>query len=113
MPIVMTGYVVVPADRLLEHVGHNLTARQSSPVDGSVAILDCINCHNTRDPLELAREYKSTSLYCGCSDITEHAEGMALQDKIRRENRIPKLACVGCYIGDDGLSVHSCAIHPV
>ena len=79
MPIVMDGYVVVPADRLLEHVGHNLTARQSSPVDGSVAILDCINCHDTRDPLELAREHREMTEN-PFNDLPQWALRMALED---------------------------------
>lgn len=49
-------------------------------------------------------------LACGCLDLEEHREGVALQEQNRYT--VPRAACVGCYLGDDGLSTHSCAIHP-
>lgn len=109
MPIVIDGYLTVAADALIEHEGHALlTARRS---DGLVA-LQCLSCHDTHDPIEIAREHRSpATLPCGCYSQREHDEGAAIQAKLRTP-RDPENACIGCLIGDDGLSVHSCAVHP-
>jgi len=41
-----------------------------------------------------------------CRDEAEHDEGVAAQDKYRAQFRIPSKRCVGCYLGDDGPSMH-------
>jgi len=103
MPIVMTGYVITPTDTLAEHIGHTLQTDGTS--------LSCYTCHDTRNARELAREHRSTSLPCGCGTQAEHAEGAASQRDLRKRLRITRSACVGCYLGDDGLSMHNCYMH--
>lgn len=56
-------------------------------------------------------ETPRVSIDCGCTDLEEHREGVDLQTKMRKQGGIPRAACVGCYIGDDGLAIHSCVIH--
>lgn len=51
-------------------------------------------------------------LPCMCLTLEEHREGVAIQRQMRARYRFAKRECVGCTIGDDGPSVHSCAIHP-
>lgn len=43
---------------------------------------------------------------CGCTTLEGHAEGQAIQANMRRDFRIAASACVGCYMGDDGPSIH-------
>lgn len=106
MPIVIDGFVVADSRTLTTHAGHALTV--PDPADGLGVRLWCDPCGT-----ELAREYKSTSLPCGCADKADHAEGVRLQERFRKQYRIPKSTCVGCYLGDDGPSLHSCVVHPV
>ena len=105
MPIVIDGYVVVSTTTLQEHAEHALVVPAE---DGLGTRLWCRPCST-----EIGREHRSTSLPCGCRDAADHADGLAIQRKFRRQYRIPRSTCVGCYMGDDGPSIHSCAIHPV
>ena len=102
MPIIIDGYVTVSTRTLGDHAGHTLTV----PADDMGTRIWCSTCAT-----EVAREHRSTSLPCGCADQEEHDEGAALQADMRRSYRIPKSTCVGCYLGDDGPSIHSCVIH--
>lgn len=103
MGIDITGYVTVSTKTLREHEGHSLYTRIN---EGRVGLW----CD--RDLVMLEQEpLPDTSLECGCPDMEEHASGLALQTKFREEYRMTKSACVGCYLGDDGISLHSCYIH--
>jgi hypothetical protein len=44
-----------------------------------------------------------------CENEASHDEGVALQVKWRQAYRIPADECVGCYMGDDGPSLHDCS----
>jgi hypothetical protein len=105
MPILIDGYITVSTRTLLDHSEHNLIV----PDDNLGVRIWCSTC-----AAEIGREpAPSTRLYCGCLDQEDHDEGLAIQEKYRKSMRIPKSTCVGCYLGDDGPSVHSCAIHPL
>ena len=43
---------------------------------------------------------------CMCRTRDSHAEGQRLQRELRETARVPKDDCVGCYLGDDGPSIH-------
>lgn len=110
MPIVMDGYVVVSTRKLAEHRGHDIGIADTDPrvIEGpSVVALHCDTCGSI-----IEREYRSTSLPCGCGTAAEHAEGVAIQEKYRKRYRYARSTCIGCALGDDGPSIHSCYIHP-
>ena len=105
MPIIIAGSLVVSTKKLRDHQGHHLTAMDAKP--GRIALFcadDQVIVEEEPTPPE--------SLWCGCPDREMHDEGVALQVKFRKEYRIAKYACVGCYLGDDAPSMHSCYIHP-
>lgn len=106
MPMIIDGYVAVPAKTLTEHRGHPLVV--PAEPDGLGVRIWCETCAT-----EIAREHRSTLLPCGCGTRSEHDEGIALQTRLRKDFRIPRSTCVGCYLGDDGPSIHSCYIHQI
>lgn len=101
MPYIIPGVIAVPVRKAQEHYGHHLTALEKP--------MPRIYCHDCE--VDVEQEYQSTSLYCGCSDQAEHDEGVAMQKELRKKAEVPKGACVGCYLGDDGPSIHDCYIH--
>ena len=108
MPIVMDGYAVVSAATLREHASHPLTV-PAEPGDLFGTRLWCETCAR-----EVARVHRSTSLPCGCRNAEDHAEGVTLQGTFRNRYRVRSHSrCIGCEIGDDGPSLHSCMIHPL
>lgn len=106
MPYVIEGQLVIGLDKLRAHRGHSVQVLDDNLPPRGLALY-CETCETT-----IEREHVSTpSLPCGCRNAEDHAEGVALQEQARRVYHIPASTCVGCHIGDDGLSVHSCAIH--
>jgi hypothetical protein len=43
---------------------------------------------------------------CGCPTQAFHDEGQRLQVEMRAKLKVPDDQCVGCYLGDDGPSMH-------
>ena len=101
MPYIIPGVIAVPVRKAKEHLGHHLTA-----LDKPMPRIFCHDCEVT-----VEQEYEDHSLFCGCSDQAEHDEGVALQKRLRKQAKVPKGACVGCYLGDDGPSMHDCYVH--
>jgi hypothetical protein len=106
MPIIIEGQLVISTKKLRDHQGHHLTAMDGKP--GRIALF----CADDQVVVE-EEPAPSTSLWCGCPDQAEHDQGVALQTQFRKQYRMTKSACVGCYLGDDGPSMHSCYVHPV
>lgn len=104
MPIIIEGYLVTSTKKLKDHAGHEL----ASVVTGDRVRLDCLTDGIT---IETEPEPREPDLPCGCATVEDHNTDVALQTKLRKEFRIHKDACVGCYLGDDGISIHSCVIH--
>ncbi len=102
MPIIIEGYLVTSTKKLREHEGHHLSPDGAG---GRIALW----CVDDQVVLEQEPEPRN-DLPCGCRDKAEHDEGVGIQEEYQR--RAGKNTCVGCYLGDDGPSVHSCAIHP-
>ena len=101
MSIIMPGYIVTRDTNVRPHVGHHVV------VTDQPLTIRCADCD-----AEMGVESEpDTSLPCGCPDEAEHASGLAIQRAIRREYRVPRGACPGCHVGDDGISVHDCYIH--
>ena len=101
MPYIISGVIAVPVRKAKEHLGHHLTA-----LDVPVNRIYCHDCEAT-----VEQEYRDERLPCGCDSQEQHDRDVALMEKLRREYRVPKSACVGCHIGDDAPSLHSCVIH--
>lgn len=101
MPIVISGYLTVSTKTLTEHSGHALEVRER-PVR-----LWCQGCD------AMVAEYiePEPTLYCGCRTQEEHDDGQRIQERERKRGGIPKEACVGCWLGDDGPTIHSCMLH--
>jgi hypothetical protein len=106
MPIVIEGYLVVGLDKLRAHEGHDLRV-----IAGGPSALVQLVCATEGETLGIEPEPRAPSLACGCPDKAEHDGGVAIQVDLAKQYRIPRSTCVGCYIGDDGPSVHSCVIH--
>lgn len=101
MPIVIDGYLVADKRKVEVHTGHHLTVATSP----EVLAIKCLDCTEVVGDLDLR---PSTRLSCGCDDWQEHSEGMALQAKLRKDFGIEADECVGCFLGDDGPSMHDC-----
>lgn len=102
MPIIMGGYLVVSVKVLEQHLDHWL-----EPKDRPLRLY-CMGCDAT------VAEYHEPepTLPCGsCRTQEEHDEGLRLQAEARAMPGVPKGVCTGCYLGDDGISTHDCAIH--
>jgi hypothetical protein len=97
----MPGVIAAPIRKLEPHAGHSITYMVAA-----TPLLWCFDCE-----VVIEQEYQRTSLYCGCSDQAEHDEGQRLQQEERKRGGISPDACVGCVIGDDGPSMHSCIVH--
>lgn len=111
MPLIIDGYIPVDVRKAEAHLGHHLTVATYGKADEPAANLaiECMDCYEVVGDIDLNRP---KSLPCGCDTQAEHDEGVALQRETRRKLRIPKIAgCVGCYLGDDGPSMHDCYIH--
>jgi len=104
MGIIIEGHVVVSTKTLTGHKGHHLTVEDDSFGPRLWCVEDAVVVASVPQP--------RTDLPCGCIDVASHNEDLAVQLDLRKKFRIPKSTCVGCYLGDDGISIHSCAIHP-
>lgn len=104
MPIIIEGNVTVSVKTLKMHEGHDIKVHT---IDGRTGLY-CVD-----DGIIEQEPKPSTSLWCGCPDQAEHDQGVALQTQFRKQYRMTKSACVGCYLGDDGPSMHSCYVHPL
>jgi len=109
MGIVIDGYIAVSTKKMREHEHRDVIRPQlTTRIDGDRVGLWCDLCLVMLEQEPLPR----TDLPCGCIDVASHNEDLAVQLDLRKKFRIPKSTCVGCYLGDDGISIHSCAIHP-
>jgi hypothetical protein len=113
MPILISGSIVISQQKLEAHLGHRLLAAKGE----TYLRLICDECvvgtgaypqDVTIGEVDLTPD---TSLYCGCSDQADHDEGVAEQAKLRKEYRVPRSTCVGCFLGDDGIAMHDCYVH--
>lgn len=65
-----------------------------------------MSTEHENDPYGLRRADGTPSCNCMCRTQAEHDEGQRLQAQSRAQLRIPAQECVGCYLGDDGPSLH-------
>jgi hypothetical protein len=105
MGIIIEGHVVVSTKVLKEHDGCEGGLKVHT-IKGLVGLYCVWHGIIAEEPAP------RTDLPCGCIDKKSHDEDLAVQLELRKKFRIPKSTCVGCYLGDDGISIHSCAIHP-